>query len=188
MKKAIIFDLYGVLALNGWQAFKAKHFTDREDIWDAVYALGKRVDMGLAKYQDLVHFTAVQTGETEEKVRYQLEHTLVNKELLAYIETTLKPHYILGIVSNGGNKNVLERFTPAQRRLFKAAVFSHEVGILKPQLGIYRIVAERLGVPLDECLFVDDHKSHVIGASKQGLTVVRYTNVSRLKKELAKLL
>ncbi|HSX15688.1 MAG TPA: HAD-IA family hydrolase [Candidatus Saccharimonadales bacterium] len=187
-KKAIIFDLYGVLALNGWQAFKAKHFHDREHIWDAVYELGKRVDAGLADYVELVRFTARQTGETEETVRYQLEHTLANDELLAYIQTVLEPHYKLGIVSNGGNDKVLGRFTAAQRNLFQAVVFSRDVGFLKPQRDIYQIVADRLGVSLSDCIFVDDHKSHVDGAKREGLQVVRYTNLSRLKRELAALL
>jgi putative hydrolase of the HAD superfamily len=188
-KKAIIFDLYGVLALNGWQAFKAKHFSDREHIWDAVYELGKKVDAGIADYKELVRFTARQTGESEATVRYQLEHTLANDELLEYIEhAALGSHYKLAIVSNGGNLNVLHRFTPAQRRLFSAVVFSRDVGYLKPQRDIFQIVADKLGVSLEDCVFVDDQKSHVLGARSAGMEGVVYTSVTKLKRELTRLL
>jgi len=188
-KKAIIFDLYGVLALNGWQAFKAKHFSNREHIWDAVYELGKLVDAGQADYEELVRFTARQTGESEATVRYQLEHTLANDELLEYIERThLGDHYKLAIVSNGGNLNVLHRFTPAQRRLFSAVVFSRDVGFLKPQRDIFQLAADKLGVDLHDCILIDDQKSHVDGAQGAGMQGVVYTSVTKLKRELAKLL
>jgi putative hydrolase of the HAD superfamily len=188
MKKAIIFDLYGVLALNGWQAFKAKHFTEREDIWDAVYELGKRVDAGLSKYNELVRFTAEQTGETQATVRYQLEHTLANDELLDYIQKALGSQYKLGIISNGGNANVLGRFTPEQRRLFSTIVFSRDVGFIKPQRDIYHIAAAKLGVPVEDCLFIDDQKSHVAGARGAGMDALLYTSVTKLREGLAKFL
>ena len=88
--KAVIFDLYGVLALNGWQAFKAKHFTDRVEVWDQIFEIGRKVDAGLADYDELIRFTAEEAEESEATVRYQLEHTSANDELLDYIRTDLK--------------------------------------------------------------------------------------------------
>ena len=41
-------------------------------------------------------------------------------------------------------------------RLFDAWVISGEVGIRKPDPAIYALAAERLGLPPEQCVFVDD--------------------------------
>lgn len=184
--KAVIFDLYGVLAINGWQAFKAAHFAEREHIWHQIFHLGRRVDAGLAHFNELVRFTAEQSGETEATVRHQLEHTIANNELLEFIGAELHGHYRLGVLSNASNDAVIERiFTPQQRGLFDAIVLSHHVGLTKPDMRIFAAVAERLGVIPEECLFVDDQERHVNGAREAGMQAVVYTDVAELKELLA---
>jgi HAD superfamily hydrolase (TIGR01509 family) len=184
--KAIIFDLYGVLALNGWQAFKARHLTDKPATWDEVFELGRKVDAGLADYGELIHFTAKKTGESEATVRYQLEHTTVNDELLSYIATDLKPRYKLGILSNASSNIVSELFLPAQEQLFDAIVLSHHVGLTKPDAGMYEAIAEKLYVDTKECIFVDDQERHVIGAKAAGMQALVYEEVEVLRKEIQK--
>lgn len=183
--RAVIFDLYGVLALNGWQAFKAKHFHDREDIWTEVFELGRKVDAGLADYVELIAFTAQKTGESEDTVRYQLEHTVANDELLDYIQTALKPHYKLGILSNASSTRVLDEvFTAAQVAIFDSVTLSHHVGLTKPDARMYEAAAERLGVEIGECVFVDDQERHATGARDAGMRSLVYTDMSQLRTEL----
>jgi HAD superfamily hydrolase (TIGR01509 family) len=187
--KAVIFDLYGVLALNGWQAFKAKHFTDRPEVWDQVFEVGRKVDAGLADYDELVHFTAEQAGESAETVRYQLEHTIANDELLDYIKTDLKPWYFIGILSNAHRAEVVsEIFSPDQEDLFTEIILSHHTGMVKPDTRMYQAIAVRLGVLPEECVFIDDQERHVEGARNAGMQAVVYTDVPALKAELGKLL
>ncbi|MEJ0073284.1 MAG: HAD-IA family hydrolase [Candidatus Saccharibacteria bacterium] len=189
MIKAVIFDLYGVLALNGWQAFKTKHFTDREDVWTEVFKLGRKVDAGQADYTELIRFTAEQTGESEATVRYQLEHTVVNRELLSYIRTELKPRYKLGILSNAStNKVIDELFMPEDEALFDAIVLSHHVGLTKPQAEMYHAIAARLRLRPAECLFVDDQERHAAGAEYAGMRALVYTDLPALKLGLGKLI
>jgi HAD superfamily hydrolase (TIGR01509 family) len=188
MTKAIIFDLYGVLALNGWQAFKELHFSDRLDVWEQVFELGKQVDAGLKSYDDLVQFTAEQTGQSQAVVRHQLEHTVANEPLLDYIRITLKPHYKIGILSNAGT-NVVERiFTAEQQDLFDAVVLSHHVGYTKPQFEMYDVIANRLETDLADCLFIDDQERHVTGARDAGMQALVYTDVMQLQSQLKTLL
>jgi len=186
--KAIIFDLYGVLALNGWQAFKAKHFTTREEVWDRVFELSKQVDSGQIPYEDLVRYTAEQTGETEAVVRHEMEHTLPNTKLLNYIATSLKGKYKLGILSNSGKDAVLNIFTSEQRELFDAVVFSHKVGFIKPQRDIYLAITDLLGVEPNECVLVDDQGPHASGGRDVGMHAILYANVLELKENLKDLL
>ena len=188
MTRAIVFDLYGVLALNGWQAFKAAHFKDREDVWDQVFQLGRQVDARLRDYADLITFTAEQTGESEATVRYQLEHTVVNRELLDFIRADLKGRYRLGILSNASRDGVIEQlFSPKDRALFDAIITSREVGLAKPDSRMYELVANKLGVEPMECLYVDDQERHAAGARDAGMHPFVYTDVAALKEKIGTL-
>lgn len=186
--QAVIFDLYGVLAINGWQAFKAKHFADREDVWHEVYLLGRKVDAGLASYDELVRFTAEQSGESQETVRYQLEHTVANDELLGYIANELYGRYKLGILSNASNNKVIDQiFTSEQEALFDTITLSHHIGRTKPDVLMYEAAAERLDVEPKACVFVDDQERHATGAKEAGMHALVYTDVKSLRQELEKL-
>lgn len=177
-----------MLALNGWQAFKAKHFTEREDVWYQVFELGRKVDAGLADYSDLIALTAQKTGESEATVRYQLEHTLPNQELLDYIRAELKPYYCLGILSNASSNKVIDQiFTLEDEALFDAIVLSHHTGLTKPHTEMYRAIASRLNIPEEDCLFVDDQERHVEGARAAGMQGYVFTSVADLKKHIEEL-
>jgi epoxide hydrolase-like predicted phosphatase len=54
-------------------------------------------------------------------------------------------------------------------RMFDAVVRSDEVGLRKPDPEIYLITAERLGVPPEACVFVDDMLANVEGARALGM-------------------
>jgi putative hydrolase of the HAD superfamily len=189
MVRAIIFDLYGVLAINGWQAFKAEHFAEREGVWDQVFQLGRQVDAGLIDYAELVRFTAEASGESEETVRYQLEHTVANTALLNFIQTELKGRYGLGILSNASNDEIIGRiFTEEQQSLFDVITLSHHVGMTKPDVHMYEVVADKLNVPVEACVFIDDQERHTIGAREAGMQAVVYKDLAELKGSLAELL
>jgi HAD superfamily hydrolase (TIGR01509 family) len=181
--RAIIFDLYGVLAINGWQAFKATHFSGREDMWDQVHQLGRQVDAGESDYDELVRFAA---GANESIVRYRLEHTVANEELLKFIRSDLRENYKIGILSNASRSEVIERiFTPGQRALFDTVILSQQIGVTKPDRQAFVIASDEIEVPIGSCLLVDDQERHVKGARKAGMQAVQFTNVVNLKKDLA---
>jgi FMN phosphatase YigB (HAD superfamily) len=47
-----------------------------------------------------------------------------------------------------------------------------DLNIAKPHIGIYRFAAERVGVPIDKCLFVGENLIEVIGAIAAGMKAV----------------
>ena len=159
-------------------------------MWDQVYQLGRQVDSGESDYEDLVQFTADATGVSEKgKVRYQLEHTAANGELLEFIQSKLKGNYTLGILSNTSRPEVIGRiFTPGQQALFDAAVLSDQIGVTKPDRRAYELAANELGVPAEHCLLVDDQVRHIEGAHRAGMQAVLFTDVQTLKKDLVALL
>lgn len=52
-------------------------------------------------------------------------------------------------------------------------VLSCEVGVAKPEPGIFRLALERLDVPADRAVLVDDQASYCAGATALGLAAVR---------------
>jgi putative hydrolase of the HAD superfamily len=58
--------------------------------------------------------------------------------------------------------------------IFELVVDSAFVGCRKPEREIYEITLERLGLPAEHCLFVDDVEVNVEGARALGMTAVHF--------------
>ena len=58
--------------------------------------------------------------------------------------------------------------------LFDDIVCSAEVGMAKPEAGIYTLAAERLGLNPGECVFVDDLDANVEAARQVGMQAVLF--------------
>jgi putative hydrolase of the HAD superfamily len=59
--------------------------------------------------------------------------------------------------------------------LFDAVVISDRVGLRKPDPRIFRLTAEKLGLPPGDCLFVDDTEHNLPGARDLGMGTVFFT-------------
>jgi putative hydrolase of the HAD superfamily len=75
----------------------------------------------------------------------------------------------LGILSNAGRgaRSRLEATGVARR--FDDVLCSAEVGLAKPDPAVFRLAAQRLGVPVAACAFVDDLPHNVEGARAVGM-------------------
>jgi putative hydrolase of the HAD superfamily len=58
--------------------------------------------------------------------------------------------------------------------IFETVVDSGFVGCRKPESKIYQLTLDRLGLPAESCLFVDDVEVNCEGARKAGLTAVHF--------------
>lgn len=58
-------------------------------------------------------------------------------------------------------------------------------GVAKPDPRIYLIAAERVGAPVERCLFVDDTAANVTAARAVGMTAVHYRRSADLRAALA---
>jgi putative hydrolase of the HAD superfamily len=89
------------------------------------------------------------------------------------------------LVTNATTRLDADLSTLGIARLADAVVNSSTVGVAKPDEQIYRIAAERAGVPVGRCLFVDDSAANVAGAGAVGMTGVHYREVDDLRAALA---
>jgi putative hydrolase of the HAD superfamily len=71
--------------------------------------------------------------------------------------------------------------------LFDAVVISAEVGMRKPEAGIFVLAADALGLDPRECAFVDDVAANVAAAAACGMTGVLHTEPAATAAALADL-
>ncbi|MEO5663164.1 MAG: HAD-IA family hydrolase [Nocardioides sp.] len=67
-------------------------------------------------------------------------------------------------------------------------VYSHEVGIVKPDPRVFALTAERLGVRPHEVLFLDDVEGHVLAARAAGWQAVLHTSTPESVAEMEQVL
>jgi putative hydrolase of the HAD superfamily len=111
-----------------------------------------------------------------------------NTELIEYARQ-LRPRYRTAIISNsfvGARER--EQAAYGFEDLVDHIVYSHEVGIGKPDPEIYALACARLGVEPEEAVFLDDWDVAVTGASEAGLRAVLYQDNTQAIADIEKLL
>jgi transcription antitermination factor NusB len=64
---------------------------------------------------------------------------------------------------------------------FDAVVSSAEIGVTKPDPRAFEAAADRLGLPAERCLFVDDLEPNITGARDCGMTAEVFTGADDLR-------
>ena len=72
--------------------------------------------------------------------------------------------------------------------IFETVVDSGFVGVRKPEARIYEITLERLGLPAEACLFVDDLEHNCDGARAAGMAAVHFRDNEQAIPEIRSLL
>jgi epoxide hydrolase-like predicted phosphatase len=108
----------------------------------------------------------------------------LNTELAGYLQR-LRPRYRTAILSNaaaGGHREEQRRYGIDE--LADVAVYSYEVGMVKPDRRIYLLTCGRLGVRPQEAVFLDDVETHVAAAREVGMRAVRFRSTPQAIADL----
>ncbi|OYT72279.1 MAG: hypothetical protein CFK52_05515 [Chloracidobacterium sp. CP2_5A] len=109
-----------------------------------------------------------------------------NRPLVEWAGRLRRAGFKIGIVSN------MQR--SLRRRLGElcpwlpptdAAVFSSDIGFIKPEPEMYHRVLAQLAARPAEALFIDDVEANVVVARELGLRALRFTDVAALGRDLA---
>jgi epoxide hydrolase-like predicted phosphatase len=98
----------------------------------------------------------------------------LNTELAGYFGG-LRPRYRTALLSNsfvGAREREQERYGFGD--ITDLIVYSHEVGVAKPDPRIYRLTCDRLGVLPDQMVFLDDRAEYVEGALDSSIQAILY--------------
>jgi putative hydrolase of the HAD superfamily len=109
-----------------------------------------------------------------------------DEEMVAAVRRARESGVRTALVSNSMGSGRYDRESFPE--LFDAVVISGEVGIHKPQPGIYSLAAERLALAHEDCVFVDDLRENCEGAEALGMTAVLHRGADRTLPELERLL
>ena len=91
-----------------------------------------------------------------------------------------------GLISNSWGRTTYDE--QLIEELFDAAVISGDVGLHKPEPEIFHLGAEKLGVPPERCVFVDDLRENCEGAEAVGMTAILHRGADSTLPELERLL
>ena len=189
MIKAIIFDCFGVIItsaldpiieeLRATDSVKAQEFTDLLDA-------GSR---GLIDPEDSLKQAAELLGMATEDYRQLLiDGEVKDQRVLDYI-VQLRPDYKTAMLSNVSRGGLQKRFSQEELdTYFDIAVASADIGFAKPEATAYEYVADKLGVRLEECVFLDDIEDYCLAAQGVGMQAIQYQSFEQAKAELEKLL
>lgn len=93
----------------------------------------------------------------------------LDTELMAYA-TVLRDTHVTAILSNsadGARREEESRYSFGD--VFDPIIYSHEVGLAKPDRAVYELTCRRLGLPPDQVVFLDNVQACVDGAREYGM-------------------
>ncbi len=192
MIKTIIFDLGGVLFSNGLLEFieflqtnyaipKDKSLQVLEGELGTAYRTGRvsRDEFWYKAVRQLGIDDAIDTLEEKWITAYRIDEDV--KKIILSLRKNYKVFYL--------SDNVKERVIYLERKynfleLFDGGIFSHDVGVRKPQEKIYKLAIELSGCKPEEIAFIDDKLSALKPAEHLQLKTVHFIDADTLIKQL----
>ena len=178
MIKAIIFDCFGVLVINGVEVFERKYLNNDPSKHTQVRQQEDLLNSGKIDLNSFVINLAKIGNVSAEETQKIIDDNPPDDELFDFIRTQLKPKYKIGLLSNAGDDWLEEMAGADNKRLFDAIVLSYKYGFIKPQPQIYQQIIDDLGVNADECIMIDDNLEYCDGAKNVGMHAIRYKTLA----------
>ena len=187
MIRAIIFDCFGVLTTDAWLPFKSQHFGNDAEAFEIASDLNRQSDAGFMSHQTFIDAIGKMTQMTGTEVNDIISKHVPNHQLFDYLKE-LKMDYKIGLLSNASGDWLKELFKPEELELFDAVALSYETHFTKPMAEAYQTIADRLGMPLSDCVFIDDQERFVTGARDIGMSGIWYKDNEQCRADLTQLL
>jgi putative hydrolase of the HAD superfamily len=182
--RGVIFDFGGVLMNMRWDVardLENEHGLERATIARTLYDCDEWREVELGR-GDIDAWRAAGHRRLEEAagkplpaLHQQWRESWGPIEPNVALVRALRPPYKLAILSNADN--TLEdrlRDGVGIYDWFDAVLCSATIGVAKPEARAYELAAERLGLPVEECVFIDDTERNVTAARELGMAAVHF--------------
>ncbi len=187
--EAIIFDFFGVIITDALSALCNELVETDPAAVQELRSLIHAANKGVIDPTESSERAAQTLGLTLDEYRARIrDGETVDRKLLAYIKD-LRRDYKTALLSNI-TKSGLERRFPnnALNEYFDEIVVSSDIGYAKPEIEAYQIAAERLGLPMEACVFLDDREGYCEAAQAVGMQAIVYESLPQAKHELQQIL
>lgn len=185
MVKAVIFDCFGVLITDAIDAMVSEIRETKPNEAQEILSILTAAARGQMSRQHASEAISTIFGLTMDEYVSRVQAAEVkNDRLLDYI-VKLRQTYKTAMLSNVSIGGLAARFTQEELdRCFEQVVASGDIGYAKPEPEAYEIAAQRLGVRLEECVFIDDREEYCEGARAVGMQAIRYEDFVQMQREL----
>jgi putative hydrolase of the HAD superfamily len=110
----------------------------------------------------------------------------LDKTLVGVIIDLKARGLVVGLLSNNVPSLVEEMTQLGVGGLFDACVISAQIGVMKPDASAFRAILERMDVPAEAAILIDDSPQNVAGAQAIGMGGVLFRPEIDLLQELEK--
>jgi epoxide hydrolase-like predicted phosphatase len=194
MPEALLIDYGGVMTTDvfaSFNAFCAAEGLPPETVRNLFLGEGRSLLFGLEDGSlpepEFERALAPLLGVSPERLTARLFATVEPVEpMFAAVAAARRGGIRTGLISNSwgdASGYLTDRFD----QLFDMLVISGEEGVRKPNPEIYALAIERLGVPPDQIVFVDDIGGNLKPARALGMTTVRHVDAATTIDELERL-
>jgi putative hydrolase of the HAD superfamily len=196
--RALLVDFGGVLTTNVFESFRA--FCDAEGLEPNTVkemfrsrgeglALLRQLERGELTVEEFEPKFAAELGIAE-RAEGMVERLFAgvgpDERMVGAVRRVRESGLPTGLISNSWGRTTYDEALIEE--LFDAAVISGDVGLHKPEPEIFRLGAERVGVPPEDCVFVDDLRENCEGAEAVGMTAILHRGADSTLPELERLL
>lgn len=187
----LLFDVGGVLSHEvisvKLRRLARRHGVPLDRLFELSRRLRPRADLGEISDPEFWETILTRAGAHPTPEDASMDGYLTSIDDTLDLVRRLHGHVRLAILSNDS------REMGAQRRalfgfddLFDPILISSSLGVIKPQPEIYALAVERLGVPAEQILFIDDLKANVVAAREAGMQAWRFTGAAALAEEIGR--
>ena len=199
-QKILFFDIGGVLLSNGWghesREAAAKHFgfdyTEMNYLHEFIFNVYEIGSINLDEYLDTVLFYRTRDFSKKEFIDFMYAQSVQLPNMLDWLVQWRANHgdqFRFISINNEGRE--LNEFRIKKFRLhdcFDAFVSSCEVGMRKPDPGIFRVAMGVAQAHPTQCIYFDDRIILVDAASKLGIESYQHKDFETTKSFLEGLL
>lgn len=174
MIRGVIFDCFGVLYSGSLTMLMNMAPEGRAQ---EVHDINQQKDYGYLSYEDYLAQTGEVVSKTAEEIDALVRAKHVrNTELVEYARQ-LKASGVckVAMLSNIGEQTIQDLFGDELNELFDTVVLSYQEGLAKPNPAIFTLTAERMGLPPEACVMVDDLADNCEGAEITGMQSIQHT-------------
>jgi len=112
----------------------------------------------------------------------------INVDVLNLVDFLKAKGYKVGLLSNLSSKLAVDLRKVGIDKHFDVTLISTEIGFVKPEKAAFELLAQKLGVAMNEMLFIDDTEQSLSSSKELGFCPILFTNYDKLRSDLGHIL